>query len=576
VNTRLFFTLGVAIGLGTLSQANAQTTMPDDATASSPLFVVHTTTRTVQAVNYQHRGGATKIDFAGTQMMPSATGVAEVRSQRGSIAIEAEFGELQKPTAFGTEYLTYILWAISPEGRAINLGEVLVGGNHRSKLKVTTDLQAFALIVTAEPYYAVRQPSDVVVLENVMRSDTKGTSEAVNAKYELMGRGGYIPTGYKFDPVVLDAKLPLEFMEARNALRIAKSEGAERYAGDSYQRAARLMDSADNYATEKGASKKELIAASRETVQTAEDARAIAVKNLDEAMRTGELRNSASALAHAQAETDEATRQKDVAEANNDLAQAANARAQSDNSIAQAQKLKADSDNEMAQADRIRAQANATASQTDMVAAQANSTRAQADADKAQADMATNQASSAAQVNAANASADRSRAAELLAQQNEHQAESEKAVLRAQLEVRLNQILQTRNSARGLVVSMSDVLFDTGRFSLNPGARVKLAKVAGILMSYPALNTEVGGYTDNVGSDDMNQTLSQNRAGAVRDYLVNQGVASGSVSARGFGNMSPVASNDNSGGRQSNRRVELVVSGEAIGVPAPATAVSLR
>jgi outer membrane protein OmpA-like peptidoglycan-associated protein len=209
-----------------------------------------------------------------------------------------------------------------------------------------------------------------------------------------------------------------------------------------------------------------------------------------------------------------------------------------------------------------------------MAAAQADSTRAQANAAKSQADMEANQATSTAQVNAANASADQSRAAEQLAQRNLHQSDSEKAVLRAQLEVRLNQILQTRDSARGLIISMSDVLFDSGKFSLNPGAREKLAKVAGILMSYPSLNIEVGGYTDNVGSDDMNQTLSENRAGAVRDYLVNQGVTSGSVTSRGFGNSSPVASNDNSGGRQSNRRVELVVSGEAIGVEAPATTIS--
>ena len=199
----------------------------------------------MQAVNYKHRSGATKLDFAGTDLMPSANGEAKVNSKRGSIEIEAEFGNLQKPTTFGNEYLTYILWAISPEGRAVNLGEVLVGGNHRSKLNVTTDLQAFALIVTAEPYYAVRQPSNVVVLENVVREDTKGTTEAVNAKYELMERGGYIPTGYKFDPVVLNAKLPLEFFEARNALRIAQSEGAEQYASDSYQHAVQLMNNAD-------------------------------------------------------------------------------------------------------------------------------------------------------------------------------------------------------------------------------------------------------------------------------------------------------------------------------------------
>ena len=198
--------------------------------------------RTVQAVNYRHRSGATDVDFAGTALLPSADGKAKVRSKRGTLEVEAEFGNLQNPTTFGNEYLTYVLWAISPEGRAVNLGEVLVGGNDRSKLTATTDLQAFALIVTAEPYFAVRQPSDVVVLENVVRADTKGTTEAVNAKYELMERGGYIPTGYKFDPVVLNAGLPLEFYEARNAMRIAQSEGAETYASESYGHAVQLMN----------------------------------------------------------------------------------------------------------------------------------------------------------------------------------------------------------------------------------------------------------------------------------------------------------------------------------------------
>src|SRR6201984_3575913 len=211
----------------------------------TPVFRVTVLSRSIQAVNYKHRSGATKIDFAGTDLMPGANGQAKVESKKGYIEIEVEFGNLQNPTKFGGEYLTYILWAISPEGRAINLGEVLLGGNNRSKLDVTTDLQAFALVVTAEPYYAVRQPSNVVVLENVVRSDTKGTTEAVNAKYELMERGGYIPTGYKFDPVVLNANLPLEFFEARNALRIAESEGAEQYASDSYQHAARLRDKGD-------------------------------------------------------------------------------------------------------------------------------------------------------------------------------------------------------------------------------------------------------------------------------------------------------------------------------------------
>jgi outer membrane protein OmpA-like peptidoglycan-associated protein len=148
--------------------------------------------------------------------------------------------------------------------------------------------------------------------------------------------------------------------------------------------------------------------------------------------------------------------------------------------------------------------------------------------------------------------------------------------MRAQLSVQLNKILETRDSARGLIVSMSDVLFDTGKYSLMPGAREKLAKVAGILIAYPGLNIEVGGYTDDVGSDAMNQKLSENRAGSVRDYLVAEGVANNTVTSKGFGNTLPVASNDSSAGRQANRRVELVVSGEAIGSSVNATTGSLH
>src|SRR5579862_2922799 len=558
LNTRYLFALGIAVSLGTVSQANAQATIA----VETPSFALHVTTRTVEAVNYRHHGAATKLDFRGTDLMPAANGQANVKSNRGSIAIQAEFGELQKPTAFGTEYLTYVLWAISPEGSAVNLGEVLVGDNHRSKLNVTTDLQAFALIVTAEPYYAVHQPSNVVVLENVVRIDTRGTTEAVNAKFELMERGSYIPTGYRFDPVVLDAKLPLEFLEARNSLRIAQSEGAERYASDSYQHAVKLMDMANGYATTKHSSKKELIATSRETVQTAEDARTIAVKRMDEARRAGERQDSADAQAKSQAQADEATRQKELAQSDTARAQSDTARAQSDTARAEA-----DAQSQSDEATRQKEQAKS----------------ARSDAAKAQADMAANQtaayASQAlanAEISEARSDADQSRQAAQLAKQNENQAVSDKAAMRAQLSEQLNKVLQTRDSARGLIVSMSDVLFDTGKFSLKPGAREKLAKVAGILIAYPTLNIEVGGYTDNVGGDDMNQMLSEKRAGAVRDYLVEQGVATASVSAKGFGDASPVASNDNSAGRQENRRVELVVSGEAIGSPANVTTGSLR
>jgi outer membrane protein OmpA-like peptidoglycan-associated protein len=451
----------------------------------------------------------------------------------------------------------------------VNLGEVLVGDNHRSKLDVTTDLQAFALIVTAEPYYAVRQPSNVVVIENVVREDTKGTTETVNAKYELLERGGYIPTGYKFDPVVLNAKLPLEFFEARNALRIAQSEGAEQYAGDSYQHAVKLMDNADGYATSTHIDKKPLIAVSREAVQTAEDARAIAVQKMDDVRLANERRASADAQAKTQSEADAAMRQKEQAEADTTRAQSANAQAQSDMAQAQAAKKQAESDTENAQAAKAQAEADAAKARTD-------ATDAQAATAKAQSDMAADQASSATALSAAQADADQSRADTLKAQQASQQAETDKAAMRTKLSEQLNSILQTRDTARGLIVSMSDVLFDTGKYSLKPGAREKLSKVAGILLAYPGLNIEVGGYTDNVGGDAMNQTLSENRAGSVRDYLVQQGVSSNSVSSRGFGSTLPVSSNDNSAGRQQNRRVELLVSGEAIGKPLNTTTGSLR
>jgi outer membrane protein OmpA-like peptidoglycan-associated protein len=554
LKTQVLLAVGITLSLSAFAQTNSQT-LTVEPMNTTPTFRVTVISRSVQAVNYQHRSGSSKLDFAGTDLMPSANGVAEINSKRGSIAIEAEFGNLRTPTTFGNEYLTYVLWAISPEGRAVNLGEVLLGGNHRSKLNVTTDLQAFALIVTAEPYYAVRQPSNVVIIENVVREETKGTTEAVNAKYELMERGGYIPTGYKFDPVILNAKLPLEFFEARNAVRIAQSEGAEQYASDSYQHAIQLMNNADKEATNKHIDKKPLIAVSREAVQTAEDARAIAVKKMDDVRLANERQDSVDAQTRSQAQADEMTRQK--------------AQAESDTAKAQAAKAQAESDAVNAQTANAQAQADAAKARSD-------SADAQAAAAKAKSDMADSQASSANALSAAQADADQSRLAAQQANLTAQQAETDKAAMRTKLSEQLNSILQTRDSARGLIVSMSDVLFDTGKYSLKPGAREKLAKVAGILLAYPGLNIEVGGYTDNVGGDAMNQTLSENRAGSVRDYLVQQGVATNSVSAKGFGNTLPVSSNDNSAGRQQNRRVELLVSGDAIGSPVNATTGSLQ
>jgi len=388
----------------------------------------------------------------------------------------------------------------------------------------------------------------------------------MNTKYELMERGGYIPTGYKFDPVVLNTQLPLEFFEARNAVRIAESEGAEQYASDSYQHAVRLMDKVDGYATSKHVDRKPMIAVAREAVQTAEDARAITVQKIDEERLANERQAAANAQAQTQAQADDATRQKEQAQSDRARAEFAKAQAESDTARAQLAKTQAESD--VVNAQTAKAQA-----ESETARAQADAANAKADSDKALAD---SQASSANALSAAQADAEQSRLAAQQAQLSAQQAETEKAAMRTRLTLQLNTILQTRDSARGLIVSMSDVLFDTGKYSLKPGAREKLAKVAGILLAYPGLDIAVGGYTDNVGGDAMNQKLSEKRAGSVRDYLVQQGVATNSVTARGFGNSLAVATNDNATGRQQNRRVELVVSGEAIGSPANATTGSLQ
>src|ERR1700693_1817878 len=161
-----------------------------DRSGSVPIFRVTVVSRTTKAINYRHRSGSTNIDFRGTPLLPEAKGEASVNSKQGRIEINARMEHLSPATQYGPEYLTYVLWAITPEGRPKNLGEVLLNGNN-SKLDVTTDLQTFGLIVTAEPYFAVTQPSDVVVMENFITKDTTGTIEEVDAKYELLQRGQY-------------------------------------------------------------------------------------------------------------------------------------------------------------------------------------------------------------------------------------------------------------------------------------------------------------------------------------------------------------------------------------------------
>ena len=554
--------------------AQAQSTNSDEHN-QMPTYSVSVVSRTTGAVKYEHRRGSTKIDFEGTALMPGATGVAEVASKSGAMKIEAEFRGLDKPTSFGTEYLTYVMWAISPEGRPVNLGEVLVNEDRRSKLDVTTNLQSFALVVTAEPYYAVRRPSNVVVAENVIRPDTVGTSETVDAKYELIDRGGYIPTGYHFDPVILNLKLPLEFFEARNAVRIAKSAGAETYAGPSYEKAVNQMKQADDLAVSKHSNRRALISASREVVQTADDSREIAVKRIDADRVDADKEGEAGKLADAQATSKSEMHARMEAESANADAQAksksdmhARMEAESANADAQA-RSNSEVQGRMA-AESATADANRGRDAADRATSEAQRLQhnAQADSDRDRnVAIDANQATAEAQRAQRNAEAesDQNRLAAASSDQRLKQAVQEKEELRAKLLQQFNVIFTTRDTARGLIVNLSDVLFDTGKSTLRPEAREKLAKISGIVLAYPDLRLAIEGNTDSVGSDAKNQVLSEQRADSVRDYMVKENIPAASMTSKGFGKMQPVASNDTAEGRQQNRRVEMVVSGEVIG-----------
>jgi hypothetical protein len=291
--------------------------------------------KTITSVSYQHRSGSTMIDFRGTPLLPMSKGDAKVDSKQGSIIVSTNFKNLQSAQMFGKEYLTYVLWAITPEGKPYNLGELVLDGA-KSQLTATTTLQSFGMIVTAEPYFAVSVPSDVVVLENVLRADTVGTSEQVNANYELLKRGQYTyDMARAKEPITsISPKIPLQLYEARNAVAIAQSAGADTLAPDAYQKALASLNNADSLMARK-ANKKDVIAASRDAVQAAADARQIAVQRAAQDKLAAEkaAQQAATADARAKQQQEEAARQQaelQKLQAERDAAREAAARAQAD------------------------------------------------------------------------------------------------------------------------------------------------------------------------------------------------------------------------------------------------------
>ncbi len=530
------------------TQRNRVITVQPEPGMPTPIFRIEVVSRSTPAVNYLHRGGPTQIDFKGTLLMPAGRGSATVESERGVIRVSAEFKDFVPPSSFSPEYLTYVLWAISPDGRPVNMGELTLnnyGNGSKSDIKTTSEIQTFGMIVTAEPYYAVTQPSDVVVMENVVRNETRGVIEIVNAKYELLPRGMYTSDGRarEFIPVRVDKKNPFELYEAQNAVMLARLAGAPQYAPDSFQKAVDALAWANRNQKEKPG-QKPVITMAREAVLRAEDARVISIRAERQEVLAQERQASLDRETAAKAKADEEIRQRTIADAER-------ARAEADRNRAEADR---------AAADRSRSQAQAAAEE-------AHRERQRAETAKLEADRARQEAIEQQQKLAVQA--DQAREAAARAQQDQRDAaarsQQEQTELRRQLLLQFNQILETRETARGLIVNLSDVLFDTGQYTLKPGAREKLAKVSGIILAHPGLKIEVEGHTDSIGGDEYNMRLSENRASAVRSYLVTQGLNSGIVIARGFGKTKPVANNATAAGRQQNRRVELVVSGDVMG-----------
>jgi outer membrane protein OmpA-like peptidoglycan-associated protein len=482
---------------GTASPQTPQS--PSEVRDGVPVFKVQVVGRDIPAINYFHRSHSTKIGFTGTSLLPSVKGSAKVTAEGGRAVIDLELQGLTPANGFGHEYLTYVLWAITPEGRPINLGEVLpTGSKDKSSMTVTANLQVFGLIITAEPYFAVTMPSDVVVAQNFVINDkTEGVIEQVNAHYSLLPRGAYTETAGRhtvLHPITRDERSPLELYEAMNAIQIAQAAGADQYAATTMATAQTALKNAQDLDMHKD-NRKQTITYAREAVQSAEDARIITIRK----MKAEE--------------------------------EAAQAKAQKDAELS-AQQAKLEADQAKAAADQQAAQ------------------RAQAEAAAAEAE----------------ARAQRAREAEAAAKQATEAANQQTQQMRERLRQQLNQVLQTTESARGLIVNMSDVLFDFNKYTLKPDAREKLAKVSGILLAYPGLKLQVEGYTDNIGSDEYNQKLSEQRADAVRDYLVSQSVTASNVSAEGYGKADPIADNSSASGRAQNRRVQMVVSGDAIGI----------
>jgi outer membrane protein OmpA-like peptidoglycan-associated protein len=475
--------------------------------------------RSTTAIGFTVGGGSTKVDLIGTELMPGAAGEAKVqaKAKAGLTNIEVTVRDMASPSKLGAEYLTYVLWVVTPDGRSGNSGEIFINNEGEGKLTTTTPAQTFSMIITAEPYFVVRVPSERIVLTMETRKNTKGKLFPVT-DYKLMKQGQYAKMDNPLAMTPDLSKVPLEVYEARNAVDIAKSRGSDKYAPEIFSKAQASLQSSETLLAGK-ADKKQIVSSARQTVQFAEDARALSAQRQEEQRITAE-REAAAAKAKAEAESKAA-------------AEAAVAKARADEEARR---------------------------QSELSSAKEAQMKAEADAAALKAKMAADEAARKAKMEA-----DELAAKERAAKEETERVRKAAADLRARLLEQFNRVLPTIDTERGLQVNMGDVLFDTGKYNLRIEAREGLSKLTGIVLSHPGLSLAIEGYTDNVGSESFNQTLSEQRASTVAQYLIQQGLDAGSVTSKGFGMNMPVSPNDTAKGRQQNRRVEIIISGEVIG-----------
>lgn len=458
------------------------------------------------AISYPE-GDGTSIDMVGTAVSPRVTGKAEVKRSAGRTRVRLEITNLENPLRLGGYYTTYVFWAIAPEGQADNLGELPVTDDRR-EIEFTTPYKTFGLIVTAEPHALVRHPGPAVVAENILRKNTKGGVTASSIEYRgdpgslyLVDTGAMAPAGRY--------SLPLSVLGARYAVEIARRANAQEYADAEFRQAEVRLAALEEMWPRRRSRENGFKGEAHEVMRLAEHARALAVERAYQANLDSERREASESIASAQSEAERAN--LDAERAREETASYREALARSESELALAKQRVEES-----QTDADRARAN-----EDLARVQAEHARLEAE-----------------------------------------QARRERDEAQQNLFVSLSAILETRRETRGLIVSLSDVLFDFNQATLRPGAKEKLSKLAGILLAYPgSYRIEIEGHTDAIGSDEYNLKLSEARASSVRAYLVQSNLDPARIGAiRGLGKTKPVATNDTAEGRQMNRRVEIIIA----------------